>query len=927
MCYLLNSFILFFIFSTQILAQNISGKILDEENHPLEYASIVLLNAADSSMLEFSHSNRKGEFSIISNNSVDQVLQISFLGYETVWIPIIKTENDNKLEPISLKVSSHTLDEIEIKDYISPMSFGKDTIQYNAAAFKNKPGDVVEDLLRKLPGVEVERDGSVKALGEKVQNVLVDGKEFFGKDTKIATKNLDADAIDKIQVFDRKSDRSEFTGIDDGHKERSINLKLKEDKKIGYFGTTELAGGTEGRYKARANINQFRNNLRTSFIGLANNINEQNFSINDYIEFMGGIGALMSGSGGRFTIDLNQNSGLPIGLDNNQGIQNSLAAGLNLNSDFSKKTSLEASVFGNHFKNDLLRHSTQENLLPENLFTTDSRENQISGNSSGSYSLRLKSKFDSTQNLILKSSGSFGLNRINSQADVKILDFSQTLLNENNNDFNLNEANFRILCDFLWQKKTKKQGRTYSFNGMVNFSKNNSESKIASFYKIYAPLNQTNQLLQNQFGLDDGFYFKMEGSYTEPLGKKQYLEIRSSLANQNNKTSSDYYDIVNDLPIHNLLLSNLYQRDYSQRNFGINYNLTREKYNLSIGSRFKHSTLNGIVQEAQNKIQTNFQAILPTAYFTYRFGLSENINFNYFSELNEPSLQQLQPVVNNSNPLSVFIGNPKLRPEQLHNANLSYMRYSAFNFTMFYASLQLNYTHDKISESLNIDSSLVRLYTPVNVKNESTFSGRMEYDTPIRPLKIKARMILRGNYNQNITVINDEHIQTQRLGYGFNFLLENRNKDVFDLIVGIRLNQSKSGFAQNHGLNQSYSEKTLYSELGINIKDWFSLKSNFDYLSVRTSLTENQTLIPIWTASATCFLTKNKKLRATLSCFDILQKNKGFITNSQSNYTDIVRTNVLGRYVMLGLAYNIKGFKKPSGVIINVGGKERSSFN
>ncbi|MBK7231200.1 MAG: TonB-dependent receptor [Saprospiraceae bacterium] len=922
MRYLFITFLFSSFLFTQICAQKISGKIHDETKNPLEYASIVLLNAADSSMLEFSHSDRKGEFTLYSNKKVDQLLQISFLGYETIWQSIPKSDVDIVLEPISLKISFQILDEIEIKDYLSPMSYGKDTIQYNAAAFKIKPGDVVEDLLRKLPGVEVERDGSVKALGEKVQNVLVDGKEFFGKDTKIATKNLDADAIDKIQLFDRKSDRSEFTGIDDGQKERSINLKLKEDKKIGYFGTAEFAGGNEGRYKARANINQFRNNIRTSFIGLANNINEQNFSINDYIEFMGGIGALMSGSGGRFTIDLNQNSGLPIGLANNQGIQNSMAAGLNLNSDFSKKTSLEASVFGNHINNNLLRHSTQENLLPENRFTNDSREHQISTNSSGSYSLRLKSKFDSTQNLVLKSTGSFGLNNINSEGEGKIFDFVPTLLNENSNDFDMEDTNFRILGDFLWQKKTKKQGRTYSFNGTVNFSKNNSESKIASIYKIYAPLFQTNQLLQNQFGLDNGLYYKMEGSYTEPLSKKQYLEFRSSLANQNNKTSSDYYDIVNENPIYNLLLSTLYQRDYSQRNFGINYSLAKEKYNLTLGSRFKHSTLNGIVQEAPNKIQNNFKAILPSAYFTYRFGLSENLNFNYFSELNEPSLQQLQPAANNNNPLAVFIGNPKLRPEQLHNTNISYMRYSAFNFTMFYASLQLNYTHDKITESLNIDSSLVRIYTPVNVKNESTITGRFEYDTPIRPLKIKARMILRGNYNQNLTVINDEHIPTQKFGYGYNFSLENRNKDVVDIIVGIRVNQSQSGFSQNQELNQSYTEKTLYSELGINIKDWFSLKSSLDYLSVRTSLTENQTVIPIWTASATFFLTKNKKLRANLSCFDLLQKNKGFITNSQSNYTDIVRTNVLGRYVMLGLAYNIKGFKKPSGVIINVGGRE-----
>lgn len=188
MRYLFITFLFSSFLFTQICAQKISGKIHDETKNPLEYASIVLLNAADSSMLEFSHSDRKGEFTLYSNKKVDQLLQISFLGYETIWQSIPKSDVDIVLEPISLKISSQILDEIEIKDYLSPMSYGKDTIQYNAAAFKIKPGDVVEDLLRKLPGVEVERDGSVKALGEKVQNVLVDGKEFLAKTLRLLQK-------------------------------------------------------------------------------------------------------------------------------------------------------------------------------------------------------------------------------------------------------------------------------------------------------------------------------------------------------------------------------------------------------------------------------------------------------------------------------------------------------------------------------------------------------------------------------------------------------------------------------------------------------------------------------------------------------------------------------------------------------------------
>jgi hypothetical protein len=298
--------------------------------------------------------------------------------------------------------------------------------------------------------------------------------------------------------------------------------------------------------------------------------------------------------------------------------------------------------------------------------------------------------------------------------------------------------------------------------------------------------------------------------------------------------------------------------------------------------------------------------------------MSENLNFNYNSELNEPSLNQLQPIINNSNPLSIYAGNPNLRQEQWHSANLSYMKYDAFNFTMLYASLQTNYTHNKIVESIDIDSSLVRSYTPVNVKNESTTTGRLECGTPIRPLKMKARMILRGNYNQGISVINNENNPIRRLGYGYNFALENRSKDVVDLLAGYKINRSDSRFAGNDALNQSYNERSWYGELGINIKDWVSLKSNFDYLHIKPSFSAESTSIPLWTMSITSFVTKDKKLRAAISCFDLLDKNKGIRASSQLNYTEIARTNVLGRYFMVGFSYNIKGFQKKNAMEINI---------
>jgi hypothetical protein len=906
-------------FGTYGSGQKVAGIVMDENKNPVEYATVILLSAKDSTMVAFANTARNGEYHLKANQKGNYIIQVSFLGYETVNKTFELNDSDILIEEIQLKPGAKMLDVIEIKDYANPITFGKDTLQYNASAFKIQPGDMVEDLLKKLPGVEVQRDGSVKALGENVKNVLVDGKEFFGKDTKIATKNLDADAVDKVQVFDRKSESADFTGIDDGIRERSINLKLKEDKKVGYFGTSEAAAGNKDRFKARANINRFKPGNRASFIGMANNINEQNFSFNDYLDFMGGVGSMISGGGGgRITLNLNEMQGLPVSPTATNGVQKSIAGGFNLTKDFSAHTTLESSVFGNHFSNHLISNSFRENLLPGQKYFTTSDENQNSDNTSGSFTLRLKTKLDSTQNIVIRATGSKGVNSLYSDEINYFQNSERKNLNDNKNNFVRNGGNHTFTGSILWQLKTKKPGRIISVNGSGGFSQNDSDADLNTLYNVYFPQSSTNRLIQNQLGLNNGLNYQAEASWTEPIKKKKYLEFKSSIANQTNKTSSDYFDIVNENPVRNLLLSNLFQRDYIQRNAGANLIMSSDKSNITIGARFKRSTLSGIIDENPQKIRNHYSAVLPNAYYTYRFGLSENLNLNYYSDLNEPKLQQLQPIVNNTNPLSIYTGNPNLRPETMHNLNMSYMRYNAFNFTMLHASLMTNYTHNKITEALSIDSSLVRYYAPINIKNEVTTSGRLEYETPVRPLKIKTRLVLRGNINQGYTVVNNTSNQVRRNGYGYNFSVENRNKDVIDLLAGYKTNVTESNFATDKSLNQSYAEKTIYAELGLNIKDWVNIKSRYDHMNIKPSFSAETTSYPLWTASITSYITKDKRWRATLSCFDILNQNKGIRTYSNLNYTDITTSNVLSRYFLVGLAYNIKGFQKKNGIEVKI---------
>ena len=278
--------------SLESFAQNrslsISGILVDSAKAPLVGATVVLLNETDSVLHSFTLSNDAGFFELKKLPEATYILQVTFVGYGDFSKKIELLDQPIDMGLITLSPESKLLDEVLVKAEHIPIRIKNDTIEYNSAAYKTQPHAVVEDLLKKLPGVEVGRDGTIRAQGERVDQVLVDGKEFFGNDPKIATKNLPADAVDKVQVFDKKSEMAEFTGIEDGRESKTINLALKEDKKNGYFGKAEMGYGSEDRFEGKANINRFGQQSQLSAIAMANNTNQEGFSIEDYINFMGG---------------------------------------------------------------------------------------------------------------------------------------------------------------------------------------------------------------------------------------------------------------------------------------------------------------------------------------------------------------------------------------------------------------------------------------------------------------------------------------------------------------------------------------------------------------------------------------------------------------------------------------------------------------
>ncbi len=913
-------FALFLIsFNESISQSEIKGIVKDSTGELLPGATVLLLDAKDSVMQEFASTDDRGLFRLKADREKRYLLQITFLGLQSVWEAIYTGNAVLDLGTIIMMPTNTLLPTLEVLGEYDLMKIGRDTVEYNAKAFKVQPGAVVEDLLKRLPGLEVQRDGSIKAYGEDVQNVLVDGKEFFGKDTRIATKNLEADAIDKVQVFDKKSDMAEFTGVDDGRDEKTINLKLKANRKNGYFGTAELAGGTSDRFKSKFNLNKFSGDSRMSIIGLGNNINDQSFSMNNYIDFMGGIGSMMSGGGNSTKLEIS-GGGLPIGGGAVQGIQRSLAGGLNFNKRLNAKTELNASYLLNSMKNHLVKSSERQSLLSEQAYNSDEDEDRISNNDGHNITFRLRSKLDSFQHLIVRGTGSWNDNRFNSDLNNLTYLTKNNPVNQSMRQYFADGLGYSFNTSLTWQRKFRKAGRSISWTGSGKKGLMDREGHLDALNQYYIGQPYIDTLLQDQLYTDRSTQWDARISYTEPLGKKQFLELSGYASNNRNKTITDFYDITDPgITLKNNLLSTSYNRGYEVLGTGLRMIKNREKYHFSYGMMLQQSLLQGRIIDAENPIKVKYTRLLPEANLQYELGTAHHINFDYSTRVQEPSLQQIQPTSNNVDPLNIYIGNASLRPEYQHILNSSYFRYEQFTFTSIFGSLGASYTQNKITDLVEIDSLYRRIIQPVNVKDEKALRSNLEFSTPIRPLKIVTKIRWRSQLANSILFINSEKNKVNRFGNAVTLSLENRRKEKIDALVGIKLSGSQTNYSEQEALNQTYKETNLFSEITYTPNERWAIHSEFDYLSYTQSNQTDKLVVPLWKVSLTRYLGKDQRLKAMLTVFDILDRNKGISRNSQLNYLELQRTNALGRYIMLGMAYSIRGFKKQrDGIQINI---------
>lgn len=887
------------IFASTVNAQTIKvfGKVTDSLEGPVPGTTVMLIGQQDSILKSFGVTDKEGNFVIRNVKPDDYLFKANFYGYQPyeMTFSIGTGSTDTALGLITLQPKM--LNAVTVSaDYI-PIQIKGDTIEYDSRAFETGQHDVVENLLEQLPGVEVQADGSIKVQGKTVEKILVDGEEFFGNDPTIATKNLPADAVDKVQVFDKDSDMATFTGVDDGNEETTINLKLKEDRKKGYFGNLDVAYGDQNRYKVKGNVNYFKDKWQVSGIGLSNNVNETGFSINDYISFMGGIQSLMDGSG---TLNFDGDQGLPLDFgQNNNGFLNTNAIGTNLNYKPSKKATINSSIFFNTFDKTFDREIDRTTFFQDSsVFAQEGiLQNNTSMNNRGN--IHYKQEFDSTHFLNVDVSAQWTSSEYSNSNSLSNFNSSNVLRNEFITDLGQSQFQYRGNAKLDYRKKFKKKGQYTGLGFRYGLDNQDQAALLAYQNTAYTPDAVVTIINQNQNDIRANSNLSGNWMFSQPLSKRQLLQIELAQYYTQQRRDREVRDeLAPDNEVFNPFLSGNGQYMTHTSEAGLNHKYLKKKFKTTVGAAYNFLTLQS--QELFTGDRT-FNYILPSFMMNWEINKSSDLRLNYRTQTNSPTLVQLQSIPNNTNPAEVVLGNTELIPEYAHNLSLEYNVFNEFNFTHFMFRVGAARIENKINYSQFIDATLNRVFLPENNGLEEQVNSYVSFGTNLNPIKTKFNITNSSNISRGRVKLNDAQNQYTSIYTTSGLTIENTKKKVINIRTGIEGSYSKSAYSENEAFNGDFFNWNYSGNVTWKIKDRWELNANAKHYFFPGFESNNEQLII--NASAACNFLESRKLQVYVSAFDLLNQNTGINQTYFLNYFEQERTATLARYFLVGVKY------------------------
>ena len=925
---LLTALLTITIYVANAQTGSIKGSVSDTAaKKPLAGATISVVQAADSALVSFARSNEQGTFSVTRLDNGNYILLITYTGFDSYSKKFSITDAAKEITVGTIPMTSLSSG-MNVTVTAAPVAIKGDTVEYNAGSFKTKTNASVEDLLKKLPGVVVDKDGTITANGKTITKVMVDGKEFFTNDPKLATKNLQADMVNKVQVYDKKSDKSDFTGFDDGNSEPTINLTLKADKRVGIFGKVSAGGGTRsqdpnnaGSWDASANINSFKKGEQLSFIGQSNNINKQGFTLQDALSFSGG------GGGGGSTVRTS-GSGANISTFNNsgQGITRTNAFGLNYNNFKSSKLDLNSSYFFNN--TGLYNQYNTRREYTENAGTDTAKiYNQIGTTARTNTNHRLNAsidwKLDSSNSIKFIPSVSYQNTHSVSEYNFETHYAKGIPISDGTNTSITDNTGYNSNISALYRHKFAKKGRTFSAQLTAGRNESNADGNQHAMTPTSSKTNPEIIITDtiNRITSTDvvATSYSANISYTEPLSRRSLIELNAYhnySGNTSDRKAFDYNAATGQYDKVNTALTNFLDNTYNYSGAGLNYRENRKTWNYAAGLALQRAELSSLIASKNLQVTQNFLNLIPTAMLQIRPNNYKNFRLNYNGNTSQPSVTQLQPIRDSTDPLNVTEGNPNLKQQFTNNVRISYNVFDPYTQKSFFLFANASQVFNKIvnNDSLGFIGNRLTRYTNVNGTYNSNLTGSYGFPVKIAGIKANANLITNASFNHNINLLFIKEKRVSEQNKINNLMLSERGsfnytfKELFDVSLTAGVNWYNTTYSLQSAQNNNYFTHDYGIDLNWYLPGGFVFENDVDYTLNTGRAAGYNPKILLWNANLTKSVFKNKKGEFKLNVYDLLNQNKGVTRNTSGNYIEDQTYSVLKRYVMLTFTYSLSKF-------------------
>ena len=935
---------------------NVKIKLVDKSNgEPVGFATVSLTPDGKDAVLKFAQTGANGAVEIKGLPAGKYKLVCSLLGYVN-HEEVVDIQRDVDLGTKEMVVERSFIEGAVVSDVGNPITVKKDTITHNVTLIKSGDNDVLEDLLKKLPGIEVGSDGSITANGKTINKIQIDGKQFFLDDPTIASKNLPANIIERVSVVDKKSEQAEFTGIDDGEEETVLDLGVRKGMMNGWFGNILAGGGydvqpqdNKFRYQGAAMVANFTESNQLAFIGNANNTNNRGFNDMAASSMSGMRGGGMRGGGG-------MGGGFGGGFGGN-GESSSYMAGFNGSHTWKDKSEITGNAMFNGNERFVKEMTSRETYQKDgsSIFADEDGYARTStwGVRAGA---RADWKISKNTSLLFEPNFNVGWGDFIEESvfstDRGANGVKQKAVNDGNSksfgDSHNQSANGRI----LWRQRLGKAGRTISVNARYNFNNSDMEGYNQSLTRTFSSSglamdDRQAEVMADSTIIDQKYITRSQTqgangrvSYTEPLGKNFYMEAnymynftyRTSEKNTTDKDASGNYTVP--VPDYSSYITNTVHR----QNIGINIRKQEEKFNFTVGASLQPQKTINHTDSGNYKVDTTLKVLnwSPNARIDFNFSDAQMLRINYRGNSQQPSLTQMMPVPDNSNPQRVTLGNLGLNPSFSHNLFMMYNSTNMKTYASFNANVNVTYNTKNIVNASWYDASGVQYTVPMN-NDKGSWSARtfLMFNTPIAKSRFSIMSFTNANYNAGVSLVGNENIDssdersylnlanytqngTQTVGIGENLRLTYRD-DIVEASLGGGTRYSQSWYSISTNNRPATWTSNAEGRFMAKIPNVLNIATDARYTRYDGYNAAYNDPTLVWNAEISKQLFKNQ-FTLTLKAYDILNQSKNTYRTTTDNYVQDTRNNTLGRYVMLSLTYRFGTFGGQRGNRMGPGG-------